>query len=253
MATTESAPVAPRLRIDELAQLSGIASGTIRFYQREGLIPAPERDGRVAYYDAEHVRRLERVRALQAQGLPLALVRDLLEREDREEDVAGWLALDSAVFGGRGGEPVPAGELERLGLGDEDRGALLAAGILREGPDGTLEAVPGMLELTEQLVGAGVPPHVIRTGAEQVALRLRAVADAMATLGWELFAPERERIEADQQVADDVLAKLEQMRTVAERIVSTLFPRMLDEVTRARSEPFAADVVARRQGRRPTG
>ena len=48
-----------RLRIDDLAQRSGIPSGTIRFYQREGLIPPPEHEGRVAYYGEQHVRRLE--------------------------------------------------------------------------------------------------------------------------------------------------------------------------------------------------
>jgi DNA-binding transcriptional MerR regulator len=237
-----------RLRIDGLAQASGVASGTIRFYQRQGLIPPPEREGRVAWYGEEHLRRLEQVKALQAQGLPLALVRDLLEREDGGEDIGGWLALDSAVFAPpRGGEPVAPGAFEGLGLAAEDVDALVAAGLLRRDAEGTVFAVPGVLELTVRLVGAGVPPATIRAGAELIARRVRALAEATAQLGWEVFAAERERIESGEPVARDVLAKLERLRGLAERMVTTLFPEILDEVVRERSEAFAVEVVERRR------
>jgi DNA-binding transcriptional MerR regulator len=235
-----------RLRIDDLAQRSGIASGTIRFYQREGLIPPPEREGRVAYYSDEHLRRLERVRALQSQGLPLSVVGDLLRREDEGEDISGWLALDSAVFTrARGGEAVDARALAAVGVGAKELAGLEAAGVLRRA-DGGLEALPGVLELTARLVEGGVPPAMIAAGAAQVADRLREVAGAMADLGWEMFAPERERISADEPVAEDVLARLEHLRSLAQRIVATLFRELLDEAIRERSEPFAEETVRRR-------
>lgn len=205
-----------RLRIDDLAQRSGIASGTIRFYQREGLIPPPQREGRVAYYSEEHLRRLERVRALQAKGLPLGVVGDILEREDAGEDASSWLALDSAVFGRR--DPVDTAALER--------------------------------ELRALLVAAGIPRSGIDAGSEVVTSRLREIAEAMAELGWEAFAAEREQISADQPVAEDVLARFQELRSLAQRIVTTLFPQLLDEAIRARSEPFAEQAVARRRGRR---
>ena len=236
-----------RLRIDDLSQRSGIASGTIRFYQREGLIPPPEREGRVAYYSEEHLRRLERVRALQGRGLPLSVVGDLLAREDAGEDVAGWLALDSAVFGGRRGEPVDQDALAALGLEASDVAALEAAGVLRSARPGDLEAPPGILELTARLVEGGVPPATITAGSEVVAARLREVAEAMATLGWEVFAEERALISADEPVAEDVLARFEHLRSLAQRVVGTLFRQLLDEAIQARSEPFARETVARRQ------
>jgi len=246
-----SAPTSTeRLRIDELAQRSGLPSGTIRFYQREGLIPPPEREGRVAFYSEEHLRRLERVRALQAQGLPLSVVGDLLAREDAGEDISGWLALDSAVFGRRdGGQPVDEEALEGLGVGRDDLDALEAAGALRRGDDGRLEAPRGMLELIARLVEGGVPPATIARGAERVGARLRDVAETMAQLGWEVFTPERERIAAAEPVAEDVLARLEYLRSLAQRIVGTLFADLLDEAVRTRSEPFATETVARRRRR----
>lgn len=241
---------ASRLRIDDLAQRSGIPSGTIRFYQREGLIPPPEREGRVAYYSEEHLRRLERVRALQSQGLPLSLVGDLLEREDAGEDVSGWLALDSAVFGRRGqGEPVDRDALAALGLGSGELGSLERAGVLRRTDDG-LEMLPGMLEITARLADAGIAPSAIAAGAEAIASRLREIADAMAALGWEAFAPEREQISGDEPVAEDVLARFEHLHSLARRIVTTLFPQLLDEAIRARSEPFAAATASRRRSSR---
>ncbi len=68
-----------RLRVEELAARTGVSVDTIRYYQRERLLPPPTRDGRVGWYDASHVERLGRIRAWQRSGYPLALVRRLLE------------------------------------------------------------------------------------------------------------------------------------------------------------------------------
>src|SRR3954447_4702107 len=51
--------------IDELAARTGMTVRTVRFYATEGLLPAPERRGRVAYYGAPHRMRLELIRTLQ--------------------------------------------------------------------------------------------------------------------------------------------------------------------------------------------
>jgi DNA-binding transcriptional MerR regulator len=238
-----------RLRIDELAQRSGIASGTIRFYQREGLIDGPEREGRVAYYSEDHQRRLERVRALQAQGLPLGLIGDLLEREDAGEDIGGWLALDSAVFGpGAEPQPVDQAALQRLDLSEADLAALEAAGVLRRSSNGELAALPGMIELIGRLLDAGVSRQAIRAGAGSITASLSAVAETMASLGWEAFDAERARLaSADESAAEETLAKLEHLRSLARRIVSTHFPVLLDEAIRARAADFAGGA---RGGRR---
>jgi DNA-binding transcriptional MerR regulator len=244
-------PGTERLRIDDLAQRSGVPSGTIRFYQREGLIAPPEREGRVAYYSDEHLHRLARVRALQARGLPLSVIGDLLAREDAGEDIAGWLALDSAVFRRPGeGQPVDEEALAAIGIDAGQLAELEAAGVLRRGEGGRLEALPGMLELTARLVEGGIPPETIAAGAGRVAERLREVAETMADFGWDAFAPERERISASEPVAEDVLARLEHLRSLAQRIVGTLFGELLDETIRARSEPFAEETVAKRRRKR---
>jgi len=68
-------------RIDELAQRAGIAVDTIRYYQREGLLPTGARSGRTKRYGPAHLERLERIRALQARRFSLAAIRALLDVE----------------------------------------------------------------------------------------------------------------------------------------------------------------------------
>lgn len=76
------------MRISELSQASGVPIPTIKYYLREGLLPAGRRTAaNQATYGDEHARRLRLVRVLvEVGGLSLASVRGVLaalERTDR--------------------------------------------------------------------------------------------------------------------------------------------------------------------------
>jgi DNA-binding transcriptional MerR regulator len=68
------------VRIAELSNRSGTSIPTIKYYLREGLLPAGTSTGRnQADYGDEHIRRLRLVRALiDVGGLPVAVVREVL-------------------------------------------------------------------------------------------------------------------------------------------------------------------------------
>lgn len=66
--------------VDDLAQRTDLTPRTIRSYQTQGLLPSPERHGRVAYYDDSHVERLEEIAELKADGVSLAGIQDVLTR-----------------------------------------------------------------------------------------------------------------------------------------------------------------------------
>ncbi|WP_261821135.1 heavy metal-responsive transcriptional regulator [Nocardioides sp. OK12] len=68
------------MRIGEVAEQSGLAPQTIRFYEREGLLPEPAR-GPNGYreYDATVLGRLAFVRGAQAAGLSLAEIASILD------------------------------------------------------------------------------------------------------------------------------------------------------------------------------
>jgi DNA-binding transcriptional MerR regulator len=72
-----------RLRIGELAGAAGVTTDTIRYYEREGLLPAPDRtaSGYRAYGDAA-VDRLHFIQGAQRLGLRLGDIRDLLAVRD---------------------------------------------------------------------------------------------------------------------------------------------------------------------------
>src|SRR6476646_5315117 len=79
-------------RIDELAQRAGVAVDTIRYYQREGLLPAGERAGRSMRYGPAHLERLERIRALQSRRFSLAAIRALLDHDGGPSSLESLLA-----------------------------------------------------------------------------------------------------------------------------------------------------------------
>lgn len=89
-----SEPEQHRWRIDDLAQRSGVPSRTIRFYNTQGLLPAPLMRGRVAYYEQEHVVVLRIIRELkEQQHLPLEVIKDLLDIRTRHGAMQMNLAL----------------------------------------------------------------------------------------------------------------------------------------------------------------
>ena len=69
----------PAMTIARLAAAAGVGVETVRYYQRRGLMAAPERPGgSVRRYDAGDVRRLRFIRAAQAAGFTLEAIRELL-------------------------------------------------------------------------------------------------------------------------------------------------------------------------------
>jgi DNA-binding transcriptional MerR regulator len=73
------------MRIGELSRVTGVPVPTIKYYIREGLLPAGEPTGRnQARYEELHERRLTLVRALvDVGGLSVAATRRVLEQLDR--------------------------------------------------------------------------------------------------------------------------------------------------------------------------
>ena len=67
------------MTIQELANQAGVTTRTIRYYVDQGVLPPPDR-GRPAEYTEEHVRRLDLIRRLKEQYLPLEEIRDTMQR-----------------------------------------------------------------------------------------------------------------------------------------------------------------------------
>lgn len=73
------------MRMAELSRRSGTAVATIKYYIREGLLPAGERTAaNQAVYGTAHLSRIELIRALRdVAGLPIATIRQILDAIER--------------------------------------------------------------------------------------------------------------------------------------------------------------------------
>jgi DNA-binding transcriptional MerR regulator len=224
------------LTVDELAERSGASVRTIRYYQSEGLLPAPERQGREARYGEEHVERLEVISGLQARGLRLSAIAELLR--EGESDVAGWLGLgQSLVRPWSDDEPVLLGETElrdRLAAApDGSLEALVASGLVERRSDTSpvvyLVPSPGLLEVAMELAALGID---LATAADLRSLmeqRLRALAS-------DLVAEFTDRVSLGHLAGEGPAALTElidALQPVAQRSVALVFAHEMERAQRA--------------------
>lgn len=80
----------PRYSRAQIADLSGVPARTIRYYHSLGVLPKPGRAGKEAVYGDEHLDRLRDIAAMQARGLRLDAIREVLAAEVVSTD---WRAV----------------------------------------------------------------------------------------------------------------------------------------------------------------
>lgn len=80
------------MKIGELAHRAEVGIDTVRYYERQGLLPPPVRQASgYRLYDQSDVARLRFVRRAKALGFTLAEIRELLALSGRREDDMGGL------------------------------------------------------------------------------------------------------------------------------------------------------------------
>jgi len=89
--------------IGELARAAGVTRRTIHYYVAQGLLPPPQSGGRAASYTVKHLQRLELIRLLKQEFLPLHEIKALLDGLDDE-------AVQSLLSEKRAATPTPARE-----------------------------------------------------------------------------------------------------------------------------------------------
>lgn len=72
------------LTVSELADRSGVAADTVRYWERAGLLPAPPRSANgYRIYDPATTERVQFIRGAQRTGLRLREIRELLDIRDQ--------------------------------------------------------------------------------------------------------------------------------------------------------------------------
>ena len=227
-----------RFTIDELAREAGTKVSTIRLYQQRGLLPPPEIEGRVGYYDDTHVARLRLVADLRGRGFSLAAIRELADTWEAGRDLGALLGVERAL-----GSVATRVEVSRAQLDREfpelldDPGLLVRIeklGAARvDGDD--VDADAGFLDVGRSLRRLGIPLAVMLDEFE----RVQAFAAAAAQRYVELF----EQYVWDPATAIDatelerVAGAIQSMRESATSVLVGALQRAIDAA--------AADAVAR--------
>lgn len=239
-------------RVEQLATRADVSVDTIRFYQSKGLLPHPRREGRVAWYGEDHLRRLERIRSLQAKGLTLATIRRLL---DGELDAA-----DEALVSAVSATHSPAGPTELISL-DElavrtgvplpllqavEREQLLVPRRVGGATGYTIEdaeVVSSGLVLLE----AGLPLPEVLTLARRHHDAMRQVAEhAVELFDVHVRRPVRDAGVTDEEGATRLVEAFERLLPATTALVSHHFRRLLLSVAQDHIERVgeAAEVAA---------
>jgi len=222
------------LTIDELSAAVGMTVRTTRYYASLGLIPAPVRRGRVAYYDDVHKARLEVVRALQDHGFTLQAIEGFLARVPLDATVED-LVLQRAMLTSWTGHPpeqLTRRQLEQQAgrsLSEEELGQLEKLGSI-ERSDGGWVAMPN-LHVGIGLLDVDIPADSVGKAGDAIRRHMEALADDLTEiLRTEVLAPYRRRdthSPADAERLEQTMARLRQLTLEA---VVTGFQRAANAV-----------------------
>jgi DNA-binding transcriptional MerR regulator len=126
----------PGHRISDLASLTGVPVATIKYYLREGLLPAARRiTPRLSEYGGEHVRRLALLRVLREVGrVPVDGLRRLVEATERPGTVHELFAAAADAMAPRPTEGGPGRTAARV-LADQLVHAAGWTAVRRDAPD----------------------------------------------------------------------------------------------------------------------
>jgi DNA-binding transcriptional MerR regulator len=152
------------LTIEELAREAGTVTSTVRMYQSRGLLPPPERRGRVGYYGEGHLARLRLIAQLQDEGFSLASIKQLTDAWESGRSLDDVLGLEAQITSAWSQEAAVRLEPERYAelFGDQvvspqnfQRAIEMELVAVEDGE--ILVRSPRLLEIGAELARRGVP------------------------------------------------------------------------------------------------
>jgi DNA-binding transcriptional MerR regulator len=222
-----------RYRVEQLAAACDLSVDTVRYYQARGLLPQPDREGRVAWYGPEHVERIRRIRDLQGKGLTLAAIGRVLRGELAAADAdlaaavaeAKGIADDEATlsverFAEVSGVPaslIQAVEREGIGIGRAIDGETRY-------DQADVEVVRTALRLLEH----GLPLADLLALGREADAALRSIADrAVEMFDDHVRRPIRDTAGESSEAAQQMVLAFHELLPAVTTLVSHHFRRVL--------------------------
>ncbi|WP_460800467.1 MerR family transcriptional regulator [Nocardioides pacificus] len=232
------------LTIDELSAAVGLTVRTTRYYASLGLIPAPIRRGRVAFYDDVHRARLEMVRALQDHGFTLQAIERYMASLPANAD-SDELALQRAMLTSWTAQPAEELTLRQLEkkvsrrLSEADLAFLVGLRSLERTERG-YRPMPN-LQVNVDLLDLDIPMESMTAAGDAIARHMESLAAELTDiLHTGVLAPFRREQHSSEDAAklESTMSRLRQLTLEA---VVTGFQRAANDViTRSLSRRRAA-------------
>ena len=221
------------LTIDELSSVVGMTVRTTRYYASLGLIPAPIRRGRVAYYDATHRARLEMVRALQDHGFTLQAIERYMATLPADASVED-LALQRAMLTSWSPHPpetLTRRQLERKAtrkLSERDIDLLIELGTLERADKGFV-AMPN-LEVGVELLDLDLPEASMGAAGDAIRRHMESLVEELTgILRTQVLEPYRREPHSPED-AKELERTLSRLRQLTLEAVVTGFQRAANDV-----------------------
>ena len=220
-------------RIDDLAHAAGTTTRNVRAYRERGLLPPPEKRGRIGIYDDVHLARLRLIDVLLQRGFTTSHISDFITGWENGKDLAEVLGLQNAVTEQWSNDEVVEIPLDMVDefLGDSDQlTRLQALGLARVDGDTCIftdpELLSGFSSLSEYgfTIGQLIDLHErIHAAVDGIAKDMIGTAkNHIVGLHGEGWLPGDDEVGA----TTDMLVK---MRELAVHSVTAILARTLDE------------------------
>lgn len=214
------------MTIDQIAQFASIPASTVRLYQNKGLLPPPERRGRVGYYGAGHRDRLRMISHLQERGFSLAAIKEALDSWNAGRSLDYLLGVND-IAPSLGREPLRltamemAQRFEGVGLTQDDMQRAVRIGLVElDGTDFVISN-EAFADIGPAVARLGIPVteildeyEALQAAVAEVAERFRAVFERHL---WDPFVARGMPTEEISELAADV----GQLTELATSVVTT--------------------------------
>jgi DNA-binding transcriptional MerR regulator len=220
-------------RIDDLAHAAGTTTRNVRAYRERGLLPPPEKRGRVGIYDDKHLARLKLIDILLQRGFTTSHISDFISGWENGKDLAEVLGLQNAVteqWYRQDSVEIPLALVDEF-LGEGDQLARLEAlGLARVEGEYCVFTDPELLEGFSSLSGHGFTVGQLIDVHERIHAAVDGVAkDMIATAKQHIVDQHGEGWLPGETEVGATADMLTRMRELAVYSVNSTLARALDE------------------------
>jgi DNA-binding transcriptional MerR regulator len=222
-------------RIDDLARAAGTTTRNVRGYQDRGLLPRPDRRGRIAIYTDTHLARLKVINNLLHRGFTVRHIADFLLGVQRGDDLAEVLGIREVVterWSQARSETISADALKSLlNSGNPTHYAKLEEfGLIEVDGNNYLVRDRETVYAFGRLTKLGLPLTTILDVHGKVEQEMAAVASTLISAGRTVMAAEHGEgwVPADGSESDWAAELIGEMRRTATISAHSALDRALD-------------------------